>query len=191
MLVITDHKPLIAMFKKDVATLSQRIQCILLKVHQYRVQIIYKPGPDIFIADWLSRYNHIGGKDMPIKDMDIWVDAIQSTTDIPECISVMEIQQASTQDDHLQKLKNLIITGWLHTKDMLQIDLKAYWLYRDELAVIDEVILKGRCIIIPTNLRHQILEQLHTNHMGIEKTKLLACESVYWPCINADIDNFI
>ena len=101
--------------------------------------------------------------------MDIWVDAIQSATDVPECISVVEIQQASTQDSHLQKLKNLIIAGWPDTKDMLQMDLKAYWLYRDELVVIDGVILKGRCVIIPTNLRCQILEQLHTNHMGIEK----------------------
>ena len=50
-LFITDHKPLVSIFKKDVATLSQWIQHILLKIYQYRVQIIYKPGPDIFIAD--------------------------------------------------------------------------------------------------------------------------------------------
>ena len=123
--------------------------------------------------------------------MDIWVNATQSKKDILECISMMEIQQASTQDDHLHKLKHLIITGWPNTKDMLQMDLKTYLSYRDELAVIDGVILKGRHIIIPTNLRHQILEQLHTSHMGIEKTKFLACESVYWSSINADIDNFI
>ena len=30
-LVIADHKPLVSIFKKDVTTLSQRIQCILLK----------------------------------------------------------------------------------------------------------------------------------------------------------------
>ena len=65
-LVITDHKLLVSIFKKDIATLSQRIQCILLKIHQYRVQIIYKPGPDIFIADWLSRHNHMKGKDQLI-----------------------------------------------------------------------------------------------------------------------------
>ena len=190
-LIITDHKPLVAMFKKDVATFSQPIQHILLKIHQYRVQITYKPGPDIFIADWLSRHNHVEGKDKPIKDMDIWMDTIQSATDMPECVSVAEIQQASAQDDHLQKLKNLIFAGWCNTKDELHVDLKHYWLYRDELAVIDEVILKGRCIIIPTSLKQQILEQLHINHMGIKKTKLLACKSVYWPSINADIDNFI
>ena len=70
-LIITDHKPLVAMFKKDVATLSQHIQCIMLKIHQYKVQILYKPDPNIFIADWLSWNNHIEGKDKPVKDMDI------------------------------------------------------------------------------------------------------------------------
>ena len=71
MLIITDHKPLVATLKKDMATLSQCIQCIMLKIHQYRVQILYKPGPEIFIADWLSQHNHMEGKDKPIKDMDI------------------------------------------------------------------------------------------------------------------------
>ena len=60
-LIITDHKLLISMFQKDIATLSQCIQHILLKIHQYRVQIINKPGPEIFIVDWLSRHNHIEG----------------------------------------------------------------------------------------------------------------------------------
>ena len=60
-------------------------------------------------------------------------------------------------------------------------DLQLYWSYRDELAVIDGVILKGK----------QHHSQLHTNHMGIEKTKLLAQECVYCPSINADIDKYI
>ena len=162
-LIITDHKPLVSMFKKDVVALSQHIQCLLLKIYQYRVQIIYKPGPKIFIADWLSRHNHVEGKNKPIKDMDVRMDAIQSTTDMPECISMAEIQQASTQDDHLQHLKSFIIAGWPNTKDELHADLKPYWMYRDYLAVIDGVILKVRHIIIPNSLRQQVLGQLHTN----------------------------
>ena len=85
-LLFTDHKLLVSMFKKDVATLSQQIQCILLKIHQYRVQIIFKPGLEIFIADWLLRHNHTEGKDKPIKGMDVQVDAIQNAKDMPECI---------------------------------------------------------------------------------------------------------
>ena len=77
--IITDHKPLVAIFKKDVTMLSPCIQCNLLKFHQYRVLILYKPGPEIFFAEWLSWYNHKEGKDEPIQDMDISVDTIQST----------------------------------------------------------------------------------------------------------------
>ena len=64
--IITNHKPLVAILKKDGTTLSQCMQHILLKTHQYRVQILYKPGPVIFIADWLSQHNHQEGKDEPI-----------------------------------------------------------------------------------------------------------------------------
>ena len=166
-LIITDHKPLVAIFKKDMAKLLQCIQGILLKIHQY----IYKPGPEIFIADWLSRHNHEEGKDKPIKDRDIRIDAIQSMTDIPECVSISHIQ-ASVQDEHLQCLKSFIIAGWPSMKDELHSDLRLYWSYRDDLVVIDGVVMKGRQIIIPTALK-QVLDHLHTNHMGIEKQSYL------------------
>ena len=65
--IITDHKPLVAIFKKDVAMLSQCLQCILLKIHQYRVQILYKPGTEICIVDRLLWHNHHEGKDEPIE----------------------------------------------------------------------------------------------------------------------------
>ena len=64
--IITVHKPLVTIFKKDVAMQSQSKQHILFKIHQYRVQILYKPRPEIFIAEWLSWHNHQEGKDEPI-----------------------------------------------------------------------------------------------------------------------------
>ena len=73
------------------------MQSILPKIHQYRVQIYISLGKKIFIADWLSRHNHEEGKDKTIKDMDIRIDAIQSMTDILECVSISQTQQASAQ----------------------------------------------------------------------------------------------
>ena len=66
--------------------------------------------------------------------------------------------------------KNIIITGWPSTKD----------------EVIDGVIMKGRYIIIPVELEQWVLDQLHLNHMVIEKTKLLMCTLVYWVKIETD-----
>ena len=37
----------------------------------------------------------------------------------------------------------------------------------------------------------QVLDQLHTNRMGIGKTKVLVCESVYWVNINTGIKKHI
>ena len=51
--------------------------------------------------------------------------------------------------------------------------------------------MKGRCMIIPAVLKQQMLDLLHTNHLGIEKTKLLMQESIYWVDINTDIDKHI
>ena len=42
---------------------------------------------------------------------------------------------------------------------------------RNELAVIDGIEMKGKKIIIPFQLQKQTLQQLHSNHMGIEKMR--------------------
>ena len=123
--------------------------------------------------------------------MDVRVDAIQTATDILEYMSISQIQQTMVQDEHLQCLKHIIIKGWLSTKDQLHIDLRPCWFYKDDLAVIDGLIMKGRNIIIPQDLKQQVLDQLHLKHMGIKKTKLFMCESVYWVNINNNIDNHI
>ena len=56
--------------------LSQRIQCILLRIHQFVVKILYMPGIDLSITDWLSRHNHTENEDEEIAGMNIKVDAI-------------------------------------------------------------------------------------------------------------------
>ena len=66
-----------------------------------------------------------------------------------------------------------------------------YWMFRHDMAVIDWVIMKGRHVIIPEILKTQALDQLHINHMGKEKNKLLAHEYIYWVNIDDDIENYI
>ena len=48
--------------------------------------------------------------------------------------------------------------------------------------------LKGSCIVIPESCRGEILNQLHEGHFGIDRTKLHARDSVYWPNINKDTE---
>ena len=61
-IVIKDLKPLVATFQKDMAAPLKRLKWILLHIHQYRLGILYKSGPQLYTAGWLSRLNHSGGK---------------------------------------------------------------------------------------------------------------------------------
>ena len=126
-----------AIFKKDVATLSQRILHIILRIHHYRISIIHKPGLESFIADWLSWHNHEENKDEVINGLDIRVEVVQVETDVPECMSIQWIQQATKQDEHLQRLQCFIITGWLNAREQLHQDIKPYWSITDDMSVID------------------------------------------------------
>ena len=46
---------------------------------------------------------------------------------------------------------------------------KPYFNYRDELTVVDGLMLKGNRIVIPTKLRSSCLAMLHIAHMGVNK----------------------
>ena len=59
---------------------------------------------------------------------------------------------------------------------------------RDELSVLDGLVLKGSCVVIPESCRDEILAQLHEGPFGIDRTKLYARDSIYWPNINKDIE---
>ena len=123
--------------------------------------------------------------------MDIGVDAMQIVTDVSECMSIWQIQQATAQDEHLQWIKCFIITGRPDIGEQLYQDIRLYWSIKDDMLVKDGVIMKTRCIVIPKALQQQALDQLHVNHMGMmEKTKLLVHKSVYWVNINSDIENY-
>ena len=88
------------------------------------------------------------------------------------------LQLVTSQDEHPQQLKEHII-GWPDNKDQILQYMRPYWTFHDDMEVTDRVILKGRYVVIPEILQRRALQHLHVNHMGIKKTKLLACESIY------------
>ena len=94
--------------------------------------------------------------------MDIKVYTIQTATNIPECISVPQLQQEMVQDAHWQWLKQYIIIGWPENRDQMAWDMRKYWMFCDD-----------QCVVIPEIVKAQALDQLHVNDMEIEKTKLL------------------
>ena len=56
------------------------------------------------------------------------------------------------------------------------------------LAITNGCLTYGSRVIVPAKLRHQVLDQLHQGHLGMQRMKQLARTAVYWPNIDDDID---
>ncbi|XP_063545758.1 uncharacterized protein LOC134753750 [Cydia strobilella] len=53
--VETDHKPLVSIIKKPIASAPARLQRMLLRLQPYTFELVYKPGKYLYVADALSR----------------------------------------------------------------------------------------------------------------------------------------
>ena len=69
----------------------------------------------------------------------------------PLYVHIFKIQDATLNDEHLQVLTIYIINGWPETKAEVKQDKQPYWTFCDNLAVIDNIVLKGKGIVLPTS----------------------------------------
>ena len=51
----TDHKPLVSIISKPLASAPKRLQRLLLRLQSYDVRMCHKPGKEMVLADTLSR----------------------------------------------------------------------------------------------------------------------------------------
>ena len=110
--VITNHKPLVAIFRKVFVSLSHRLQRMLLRMHQYNIMIFHKLRQQLFITDWLSRHNHETNRGEQIPGMCITIKAIESCMDImdiPDCMTADEIRIIMLDDKNTGMLSEFLV----------------------------------------------------------------------------------
>ncbi|CAG7725840.1 unnamed protein product, partial [Allacma fusca] len=62
---------------------------------------------------------------------------------------------------------------------------------KDELSVTDGLLMRGIRLVIPPKLRPEMLQRIHTGHLGITKCRSRAKEYVRWPRISAEIQEIV
>ena len=179
--VITDHKPLVMIMSKPLTSAPPRLQRMLLKLQGYNFTIEHQPGSTMALADTLSRLPST--RNRTEIDLDVRVSLVRFSTE-----RISRIRAATEDNAALRQLTNMIVKGWPETLQEVPPAIRSYWSVRDELSVEDGLILKGQRLLIPEPLQEDILEQLHYGHQGVEKTRLRARDSVFWPGINKDIE---
>ncbi|CAB3223790.1 unnamed protein product [Arctia plantaginis] len=188
----SDHKPLVTIIKKPIIDCPPRLQRMLLRLQPYTFKLVYKPGKELYIADTLSRaYQASNNIDNDLQS-DI-TEAIRSLTVKNELTDshFIALQKETELDKDLQKLKQYIVKGWPFDKCRVELNIKPYWNYRHELSGACGLLWRGNRIIIPKNLRREMLTKLHFAHLGFEKCLLRAKELLFWPELNNQLRNLI
>ena len=105
--------------------------------------------------------------------------------------SLQQIRIATQEDDEIALLKHTITQGWPSTIKEVPSVLQSYWTFREELTIEDGIILKGTRIVIPAKKHEAVLNLIHEGHLGLNKCKLHAKETVYWPGCNDQLEKLI
>ena len=69
--------------------------------------------------------------------------------------------------------------------------IQPYWTFREELTMEDGIVLKGTHIVIPHKKCQAILNLIHEGHLGLNKCKLRAKDTVYWPGLNKQLEKLV
>ena len=141
------------------------------------------------MVDHLSR--NVGtkeSKEPTCSGLDLKINDIYLNASEERCISLV---QETERDELLVALKSQINKGWPDNRCYCPVFLREFWSNRDELSILDGLVLKGTRIIVPKSCQDELLAKLHEGHFGVERTRLCTRDSVYWPHINRDIEDLV
>ena len=185
--VESDHLPLISIAKKPLHDAPMRLQKMLLRLQKYSLNIVHKPGKELVVADTLSRAFLEG----PSVSKGVGFDV--HMIEVVPCSEgfYSRLQEETAADAQLQQVKTQVALGWPDQKAQCLPMVGPFWDQRAELSCYDNILFRGSRIVIPKTLQKDMLTKIHSSHQGMQKCKSRARESLFWPGMNADIENVV
>ena len=189
----TDHRPLLAIYKKALAASPKRLQRMWLRLQRYDFELVFRPSGEMIMADTLSRAFSPGASEGTAFPEEV---ATLSTVDedqmaelkmVASANTIAAINAAAQDDDEYAGLIDQIRRGWPETAAGVATYLRPFHTFADELSVSSGLVFKGHRLVVPRQARAAILERLHAAHTGVNACLRRARETVYWPGITADI----
>lgn len=189
----TDHLPLVRIMDKPLHQVPLRLQKMRMALQHYDFNIVGKSGKEIPVADALSRAYLPETESKLMRDVNhehVFAVEVRGLTAFSEKRQA-ELREKTKSDAELQEVAKTIQRGWPMNRQEVAPRARAFWDSRDELAVMDEVVFKGDRVVIPKAMQSDILKIIHESHLGIVKCKQLARDIVYWPGMNAQIEDTV
>ena len=93
-------------------------------------------------------------------------------------VGIAEIQRASDEDVLIKTIKKRVIMNAWRDRSAAE---EPYYLLREQLTVVEGVLLLGNRYVIPEALRRQILRLAHEGHPGLDAYLDTLSKQVLWP----------
>ena len=196
--LLTDHKPLLSIFgsKKGIpAHSANRLQRWAIVLLGYDFDIQYRRTESFGQADALSRLigNHVPAEEDTIiaalsEEDDI--STLQLTNAIRALpVTADDVRNATNDDSTIQEAITYVRSRWPSIQ--LEGDLQHLANRRDSLCVVNDCLLFGDRVVIPTSLRSKVIRQFHSGHPGTNRMKSIARSYAYWPNMDRDIETYV
>lgn len=186
--VESDHKPLEALVKRDINDVTMRLQSMFMFLLKYpRMNIVYKPGKQMLVADCLSR-----AQLSEISEIEELSNVIHSVTK-SVCLSEENYnfyRNMLKNDVEYSRICNYVENGWPGYHHLNKLG-QHFHKFKSELHFENELLFLNHRLVIPSEMQRKISVWLHLPHLGIEKTLARARMLYYWPQMNEQIKELV
>ena len=197
LIVVTDHKPLVKIFGDR--TLDEISNSRLFRLKQrtlpWRFEMHHLPGKSNSAADATSKHPSPSGstngtalESSTIADQveKALMASISKEAQELGTISWSLIAQETATDTLLSHLLQRIEQGTQHF-DRNDPAITPLWPICESAYVQEGVLLYQDRVVVPSSLRHRVLQHLHAAHQGTSSMEQRARAIVYWPGMSKDI----
>ena len=204
--VITNHSPLVPILNSHRLDEIEnpRLQRLRTRLLAYNFIAKWIKDKDNDAADALSRYpcsSPKPGEDIAEYDIDIChsvhtikcltTSEIRLLNDPGDNLRLRELRDHAKRDQEYQSRLTLVTQGFPNQKCDLPSDMKKFWGIREHLGYEDDLLVYGCRLFIPVTFWSTVLSLLHEAHQGITRSQDRARLTLYWPGIDADIQQTV
>uniref|UniRef100_A0A1I8HXB3 Reverse transcriptase n=1 Tax=Macrostomum lignano TaxID=282301 RepID=A0A1I8HXB3_9PLAT len=107
---------------------------------------------------------------------------------VPMALTLQDIRKSSASDPVIRAAIAATQGGrW----DRSNPEMRSLHALREELSAVDGVLLRHHRIVVPADLRQQMLELAHQGHQCSQKTIARLCTKVWWPRMATQAEEFV